>query len=168
MHIDAKVKLSPNFTLAELTTTGGRAAYNGEVLAWGHANLDKLELIAKNLLQPVRNYVGEAVVVTSCARTIGLNSAISGSSATSQHMLCEAADFIVPGLNTETDALSIVMWIARHSGIVFGQLIHETRIRADGTLTVWTHISLGAPYRPEDRCAEVLRYHDGKYEALKL
>lgn len=167
MQIDASVRLSDNFTLAELTVTGGRPAYEGEVLAWGFANKDKLEKVASTLLQPVRNYFKLPMIVTSGARTLGLNSQISGASATTQHVLCEAADFFVKGMETAGQAEEIVEWIGYSSGIAFGQVIHETRTRKDGTTAIWTHISLGAPWRAANLCGQVLRYHDGVYERFK-
>lgn len=82
-----------------------------------------LRYLVKNLLDPLREYVGRPVRITSGYRSEQLNRLIGGSS-TSQHMLGEAADIKCGDLPAELLADLIIK-----SGLDFGQLIWYSQSR---------------------------------------
>ena len=106
----------------------------------------KLRLLCLKILEPIREQFGP-VKVDSGYRCPALNKADKGSE-NSQHLKAEAADIVVPGQDLD----QVFAWI-KTSGIEFGQLIREPG---------WIHVSLGEPYRPEEKCGQVLRSTDGK------
>lgn len=59
---------------------------------------DNLRALAINVLDPIRDMVGAPVVITSGYRCHRLNQVVAGS-ATSQHLIGQAADFTVPDYN---------------------------------------------------------------------
>jgi hypothetical protein len=85
------MKLSENFTLDELTKSQ-------EALRLGIANIPNeeqilnLKILCEKILQPIRDFYGMPVSVSSGFRSPELCKAI-GSSSTSQHTRGEAADF---------------------------------------------------------------------------
>lgn len=131
------LKLSPHFTLFELTRTDNRAYIEvnrdvpNELLMNGYA-------LAASLLEPIRVHYNKPLIVHSGYRSPGLNEAIGGSK-TSQHMSFQAADFHVNGVDLE----EVFNWIWKESNLRFGQLIGEGQIAGKFT---WIHLSLGAPW----------------------
>lgn len=84
------MKLSNNFTLSELTnsqTAKAKRINNSPNLS----HIDNLKRLCENILQPLRDYMGEPIKVNSGFRSKKLNFAIGGSK-TSSHMKGEAAD----------------------------------------------------------------------------
>lgn len=109
------------------------------------ANLSEL---AETILDPLRERFGP-FIISSAFRGKSLNLRVGGSP-TSQHCNGQAADLCRPDWGwKELDG--ICTWIAKDSGLKFGQLIREKHGDA-----VWLHISLG-----EKR--EALDFNDGKY-----
>lgn len=108
------IYLSPHFTLWELTKT-----IKGEnLLIAEDLLLPKLKALCLNVLEPVRKHFGRPVIINSGYRSPAINSKVGGSS-TSQHMLGEAVDFEIPGI----DNRDIAEWISQN--IAFDQLILE-------------------------------------------
>lgn len=155
--------LSAHFSLYELTKTANPAlqAANRDLTNEQIGKLGEVALI----LEACREVVGVPLNVHSGYRAPALNGATPGSSKTSQHPLCEAADWVPAGELTVEDAFQKVWAAARASQIRFGQLIVEQAARDYGVVQ-WVHISLGRPYRDPARCGEVLRMVDGAYELL--
>jgi len=144
------MKLAPNFTFNEMTTTGQSdllASNRAEARASTDVML-RLHLVAA-VLQQVRDHFGKPVVITSGYRGPTLNARIGGSR-TSQHMKGEAADFHVKGV----DLTEVFRWI-EGSGLRFGQLILEGQQQDKPT---WIHLSLGYPFRPLAKCGQVLTW----------
>jgi hypothetical protein len=79
------MKLSENFTLAELTHTDTGIANNPS-----QGEINNLKLLVQKVLQPVRDKFG-VINVTSGFRSLLVNSAVGGS-ATSDHVHGRAAD----------------------------------------------------------------------------
>jgi zinc D-Ala-D-Ala carboxypeptidase len=152
--------LTPHFTLEELTHTSVKKFQeeNRKVTA---NQIRKLTDLA-GLLEHVRFILQEPVFVSSGYRCPGLNQAV-GSTVASQHLRCEAADFTV---ESDLEKVFRFLWddIKEH-GTNVGQLIMETAKRPYGVAS-WLHISLGIPYRHPERCKQILRMTDGKYEVL--
>ncbi len=120
------MKLSPNFTLAELThsETAQRLGLNNSPSKEVEANLVRLA----RMLEEVRRLLGRPIMVNSAYRSPEVNKAI-GSRSTSQHILGCAADIRVPGL-TPNDIVNLVV----KSNIEYDQIIRE--------FNSWVHISI--------------------------
>jgi zinc D-Ala-D-Ala carboxypeptidase len=134
-------KLAPNFDLSEFvrTSTGLDNIPPPEVVK-------ALELLAMNVLQPLRNAVVKrfpnatvAVNITSGYRSPEVNAAVPGSSSTSQHPKGEAAD-----LNITVDGRRLtnqqIIDIVRQERIPYDQMIDEQLTRG-GQISKWVHLS---------------------------
>ena len=148
--------LAPNFSFYELTTTR-RGDLLEENRREGAKLSNNLRLVATTLLQPIRDQFG-TTIVTSGYRSPALNAAIGGATR-SQHMLGEAADIVVPGV----DIRDVFNWIWKASSIRFGQLILEGTQPGSPT---WIHISLGVPFRTALRSGQVLQNDGGAWSTL--
>lgn len=121
--------LSPHFSLGGLTKGGSRMPIDQQGLT-AQEIVCNLKGLAENCLEPIINlYPG--MVITSGFRRPG---DVPKSSATSQHYLGQAADFIIPGFNRERhyEAIQAIQQI-----IPYDQLILEY----SGKNTVWIHVS---------------------------
>ena len=125
------MKLSQNFSLAELEKSQ-TATRNGINNAAPAVDIPKLKALAENVLQPVRDKWGP-VIISSGYRSPDLNKVIGGSN-TSQHTLCEAADFEVRGESN----LKIARWI--EETLDFDQLILEFYVPGEPN-SGWIHCS---------------------------
>lgn len=126
------MKLSEHFTLAELTVTQQRMDNTPS-----HQATDNLIRLCKMILEPARAWLGnKPIIVTSGYRSPEVNRAVGGTMH-SQHLIGQAADFIVPGMTPLAVCQSL-----KKSDIPYHQLIFEN------FNTGWTHISWsGAPAR---------------------
>lgn len=120
------MRLSPNFTLEELTAsqTAERRGLDNTPNATAIANLTRLAA----LLEQVRAVIGKPIIVTSGYRSPEVNLAI-GSTNKSQHPLGCAADFKVSGLTPKQ-----VVEACIKADIPYHQIIEE--------FGSWTHISV--------------------------
>ena len=141
------MNLTPHFTLAEMTTTS-----TGLPNTPTAAHKAALTVLCRDLLEPVRARWGP-ISVHSGYRSPEVNAKIGGS-ATSQHSKGEAADFHAGAHPLE----DVFRWIVTESGLAYGQVILEGHTAGKPT---WIHLSLGAPYRPANRCGMALVF-DGK------
>lgn len=155
------MRLSPHFTLAELTRseTAARLGLRNIPDADGIARLSR---VCAEILEPVRAHYQRLVHVNSGYRSRELNARIPGSSNTSQHTLCEAADFEVPGVST----YAVADWV-RGSGIAFGQLILEAYVPGE-TNSGWVHCSLPTPRRRGQVMTMQRRRIDGRLRTIYL
>lgn len=135
------MRLATNFTFEEMTRTNHRSLLE-ENRRKAIPFMEELTAVAL-MLQKIRDHFGAPVIIHSGFRCPNLNQAIGGS-VSSQHMVAEAADFRVLGVDL-TDAFN---WIYQDSGILFGQLILEGIVANQPS---WIHISLGVPWRPADK-----------------
>lgn len=129
------MKLSPNFTLAELTQseTAARLGLDNTPSKDVEANLVRLA----RMLEDVRRILSRPVMVNSAYRSLDVNKAI-GSKPTSQHCIGCAADIRVPGL-TPKDIVNLVV----KSNIEYDQLILE--------FDSWVHISIPNKFADKPR-----------------
>ncbi len=120
------MRLSPNFTLAEMTAsqTAERRGLDNTPNATAIANLTRVA----NLLEQVRALVGKPIIVTSAYRSPEVNLAI-GSTNRSQHPLGCAADFKVHGMTPKQIVEACIK-----ADIPYHQIIEE--------FGSWTHISV--------------------------
>ena len=122
------MKLSANFSLAELTKTNVRQFDNTPSMQV----IDNLQVLVDNVLQPIRNKFGP-VTVTSGYRSPEVNKAIGGS-ATSDHCFGFAADFEVAGVDNK----ELARWVA--DNLKFKQLILEFYTKGVPD-SGWVHVS---------------------------
>jgi hypothetical protein len=127
------MKLSPNFSLAELTVSdiGARNGWDNTPNEVEIQNLERLAVI----LEQVRSLVGKPILVNSAFRSKQVNDGV-GSRDSSQHRIGCAADIRVPNMNPDQVCRAIV-----ESDIQFDQIIREfynPETNAGG----WTHISI--------------------------
>lgn len=155
------LKLTEHFTLFELTHTS-LTRYQEENRILTDEQIDKLSQLAK-LLEHVRWVLDTPLMITSGYRCAALNKAV-GSTDRSQHLLCEAADFI-PGQQDLGAAFRTLWRDVKDKKANVGQLIHETASRPYG-YSSWIHISLGTPWRPKEKNAQILRMENGIYSRL--
>ena len=143
------MKLAPNFTLAELTHT----SHADQLEANRNPPADVLAALGDlaQLLQRVRDHYDLPIKVNSSYRNPDLNVLVGGSP-TSQHVVGEAADFVVIGGPTLTEVFD---WVRLESGLHWGQIILE------GSPPRWIHLSLGVPYRSAARCMQALTWAPG-------
>lgn len=124
------MRLSKNFVLSEFeqSYTASRLGIENKIPSHFVCNVRAL---VDNVLQPVRDQFGP-VVVTSGFRNAELNEAVGGSK-TSEHMVAQAADFTVPGVDTK----EVAEWI--RDNLDFNQLILE--FYNPETNAGWVHVS---------------------------
>jgi len=118
------MKLSPNFSLEELTHTDHRQ-FDNTPNESERANLERLAAF----LEQVKTVLGgKPIIVNSAFRSKQVNDAV-GSKDTSQHRIGCAADIRVPSMTPDEVVKAVIA-----SGIGYDQLIRE--------FDHWTHISV--------------------------
>jgi zinc D-Ala-D-Ala carboxypeptidase len=125
------MKLSPHFTLDELTHTDHRELDNTPNEA-EKANLKRLALFLEQVKVIL---LGKPIMVNSAFRSKAVNDAV-GSKDSSQHRIGCAADIRVPGMTPDEVVRAVIA-----SGIGYDQIIRE--------FDRWTHISI--PSRDGDK-----------------
>ena len=137
------MKLSPNFSLAEMTKSDTALRLDMENEP-GDEEIDNLTALCENVLQKVRDHYGKGVKVNSGFRHPDVNGAVGGSK-TSDQCKGMAADIEIPGVaNAE-----LAEWIVENCE--FRQVILEfytPGIPDSG----WVHVS----YNPDDNKKQVL------------
>lgn len=144
------MNIGKHFTLAELTHSQA-AARKGLKNEPDAAALESLQLLVRNVLDPLREALGRPIVVSSGYRSPLVNRTVGGASS-SQHVLGQAADITVPGMHV-TEVVARI----RALGLPFDQLIDE--------FGSWVHVSHGPRNRRQTLRAR--RTTAGtKYEAI--
>jgi len=144
-------KLTEHFTLEEFCETS-KTEFQEQNLEYGKAKQGTLLELAR-LMEVVRRLLGDVPIkINSAVRCHELNKAVGGSEG-SQHLYCQAVDF-TPTNKTLEECIDIL----RKYLPMWGQIILE---RANGKQ--WIHISLGHPYRPLNKCKQVLMFNGKKY-----
>ena len=123
------MKLTDNFTLNELvySVTAEANKIDNRPNVKVISNLQKL---CENVLQPLRDYLGCPVIVTSGFRCAELNKKIGGKP-NSHHLMGYAADFVVPQRNLK----DVFSWMKTH--LPYDQLLFEYNSSGDR----WIHVS---------------------------
>ena len=117
-----------NFTMSELLHSDIAEKYNIYNVP-DKEHLDNLLLLICNVLQPLRNFIGKPIIITSGYRNPRLNShPLINGAPNSQHCTGQACDFIIKGMTPKQIIAKIDA-----SGIEFDQAISEKN--------VWVHIS---------------------------
>lgn len=134
------MKLSKNFTLEELVFSNTAYKFNINNKP-SDAVVHYLTLLAKNILQPLRDAYGKPIKVTSGYRCKALNKIVNGS-INSQHVLGQAADIrSLEDTKTENKKLfDLAKQLIEDGTITVGQLIDEYNYD-------WIHISLPSGHK---------------------
>ena len=120
--------------------------------------LKNMELIADEVFEPLRNYVGGPIKINSFFRCPELNTAIGGSSK-SQHCKGQAID-IDDTYGRMTNA-EMYHWIKEY--LEFDQMIWEF---GDDDNPNWIHISYVSPEENRNRCLRA--YKENKKTKYKI
>ena len=126
------MNLTKNFTLSELTKseTALRRGLNNEPT---QETISALQLLAVNVLQPVRDHYAKGVKVNSGYRSPEVNAAVGGSK-TSDHCKGQAADIEIAGVPNKELALYI------RDNLEYTQLILEAYTEGVPD-SGWVHVS---------------------------
>lgn len=135
------MKLTPHFTLAELTRSATAERLKLDNLPTPEA-LAALQSTAE-MLERIRSTLGHPVVVTSAYRAPAVNKAVGGATS-SDHMAGQAADIVCPAFGTPHLVASTLAPLVSVLGI--GQLILEG---VGGKQ--WVHVSTRTPSKPVNR-----------------
>jgi len=129
------MKLTPNFTLEELTQSemAERKGLDNTPNEDAKANLVRLA----KFLEEIRRVLGRPIMVNSAYRSPEVNTAI-GSKPTSQHCIGCAADIKVPGLTPDNVVKELLK-----TNLEFDQLIRE--------FDSWVHISIPNKFADKPR-----------------
>lgn len=127
-------RISKNFTLDELTASA-TAKQLHIINAPGVDEVCNLCALVHNVLQPLRDAMGESIKIGSGYRCPRLNKAVGGVS-NSQHMKGEAADLCIDG--DKAKGRKWFTWIMTHCD--FDQLIWEHNAKG----SYWVHVSYRA------------------------
>lgn len=135
------MKLTPHFTLAELTASA-------KARALGLDNTPPPELLPRlvltaEMLERIRSTLGVPVIVTSGYRNRQVNAAVGGVTS-SDHTQGHAADIVAPGYGTPTQIARTLAPLVSVLGI--GQLILEG---VNGKQ--WVHVSTRVPDKASNR-----------------
>lgn len=132
--MDMATRISKNFTLEELRDSA-TAKKLGIINAPGVDEVCAMCALVHNVLQPLRDAMGEAIKIGSGYRCPQLNKAVGGVS-NSQHIKGEAADLCIDG--DKKKGRKWMTWIMDHCD--FDQLIWEHNAKG----TYWVHVSFRA------------------------
>ena len=117
-----------NFTMSELLHSDIAKRYNISNIPTGK-ELDNLLNLIVECLQPIRDYIGKPMIISSGFRSVRLNTHpnINGA-VNSQHTTGQAVDFTIKGMTPK-----VIIELIKESGVEFDQLINEYNL--------WVHIS---------------------------
>lgn len=130
------MKISKYFTYAEATKSQTAVRKGVDNIPDEH-QLESMKYLALNILDKVRDFIGNALATTSFFRAPLLNISIGGSR-TSQHCKGEAADIDcdVFGYGTNSEVFYYI-----RDNFIFDQLIWEF---GDKNNPAWVHVSVKA------------------------
>lgn len=149
------------FTIKELcaSATATKLGIKNEPTKAAILNLESLVL---NILDPLREAWGGAIVVTSGYRSAALNKVVKGSP-TSAHRYGYAADIVPADGRISVFKSFVVKWL-KENAVNFDQYIDELSIDKDGKVTEWVHIAIKSPNGSQRR--QFLKYRNKKYLPL--
>ena len=125
------IRLTQNFTLDELTASATAKA-KGIRNVPGTQEIVNLAAVATKVLQPLRNWWGKEIRISSGYRNAALNKAVGGVS-NSQHMQGQAVDICIDGdINKGKTFFHYI-----RAFLDFDQLIWEHNAKG----TYWVHVS---------------------------
>lgn len=120
------------FTIKELTKTSTGIANEPN-----QAQKANLVFLTENVLDPVREKLGQPIIVTSGFRSPAVNKKVGGVS-NSQHLSGQAADIRLKYRKDNVKLFQLINEMCIKGQIVFDQLIWES---GDKTSPAWVHVS---------------------------
>jgi zinc D-Ala-D-Ala carboxypeptidase len=149
------MQLSKNFTQKEFEDSD-YATFHNINNTMGSGELHNARILCENVLQPIRDYYGLPVTITSGYRQPLLNKKVGGAE-TSQHQYGQAADIKIKGIQT----IELFRWIVAF--MKFDQCIFEQDKPANGNvLREWVHVSYNEKH---NRQQALTRTRIGKMKA---
>lgn len=146
------MNLTKNFTLEEMTYSATAKMYNIDNSADEHG-IAKLKRLCEEILQPVRDRAGSAIIVTSGYRCQKLNSVVGGAK-NSQHCSFEAAD--IKAANGKNNSLyNIILNMINRGEIKVGQLIKYTHKNDSNIL--WIHVSMPRANKKNNQLLHIIK-----------
>lgn len=136
-----------NFTLAEFVATSHQIRNELPESLYPAAQR------TLEMLQRVRNLIGQPLIITSGYRCPALNTVVGGVTS-SDHMDAEAADVISPAFGTPLQLAQVIE--SKIDSLGIGQLIYEITPR-----TSWVHLSIRLNKRNRIITANNGRYFQG-------
>ncbi len=133
--MELTTKITDNFTIGEMVMTSHRELLEENQNPPQNV-IDNLNLLCKNILQPLRDKLGYSIHVNSGYRCPELNKTVGGA-ANSQHMTGQAAD-IIDFTNGNLHLFDFI----KDSGLPFDQLITECPDK--NGVPAWVHVSFDA------------------------
>ena len=128
------MNLSKNLTLHEMTRSE-MAKRKGVSNQPTEEHIANMIVLAEKIFQPIRDYFGVPIHVSSGYRSAALNKKVGGSKP-SQHMKGEAMDIDMDGTNTGVTNVQVFNFI--RANLIFDQLIWEF---GNSTSPDWVHLS---------------------------
>lgn len=126
------MKITKNFSLEEFTNSA-TAKKNKIDNTPNNEAINNIIRLATNILQPIRDKLGEPIKITSGFRCKVLNDKVGGVK-TSQHLTGDAADITLGSKQGNKELMHMIIDMAEKKEITFGQLIDEANC-------TWLHIS---------------------------
>lgn len=133
------IRLSAHFSLRELTHSHTAMRHGIDNYPHDPRIMDNLHQLCLNVLEPIRDWLGRPVYVSSGYRCEALNELVGGSPR-SRHMLGLAADIIVPGMTAFEVASVLASEVDAMDEAPFEKLILE--------FYRWVHVQMAHPADP--------------------
>lgn len=127
------IKLTPHFRLSEFIKSPTAAAKDIDNTP-RLATVSNLQYLCEKVLEPLRAYANQPIIINSGYRCLELNKAVGGVS-TSNHLSGYAADIHVP---TNAVGYEWFEWMQQNIP-TFDELIIE---RAPSSKTFWIHVAI--------------------------
>ena len=149
------MNLSEHLSLKEVITssTAKRLGISNEPTP---EHLNNLKLVAEKIFEPIRNHFDKPIKVSSGYRSKELNSAIPGSSLTSQHCSGEALDLDQDDMSTGITNKMVFEYIKNN--LNFDQLIWEFGSDSNPD---WVHVSYDSAGKQRKQILKAVR-NNGK------
>ena len=141
-----EIKLTKNFTLDEMCKSKKAKELRIKNVP-SPVVVGRLRALCENVLQPLRDYMGEPVIINSGYRSPELNKKIGGVHS-SQHVIGEAADINCKG--SISYAEEIITYIMLN--LKFDQLILERKKSA-----IWVHVSYTTSGKNRQQYNEIMK-----------
>ena len=154
------MKLSKNLSLKEMTKSR-TALRRGIDNSPTQEHIENMMELAANIFQPIREYFGVPIYISSGYRSEALNRAIGGSK-TSQHSKGQAMDIDRDG-HSQPDNADIFNFIRNY--LNFDQLIWEF---GDTTNPDWVHVSYNTNGSQRNQILRAYKKPNGKTAYAKF
>tara|TARA_R110000744_G_scaffold15134_7_gene42601 strand:+ start:7622 stop:8083 length:462 start_codon:yes stop_codon:yes gene_type:complete len=143
------MKISKHITYAEAIHSN-TAKRKGIDNTPNPAQVENMKLIAQQIFEPLREFVGGPIKITSMFRSASLNEALGGSSSTSQHLKGQAMDLDdVYGNKSNAD---MYHWIKEN--LSFDNLIWEFGTDMNPN---WIHVSYVSKEDNRNKCLKAYK-----------